>query len=273
MVAVPSTVSPDLGDITFKWSRRLLTISLWSSCLLFGVYIVAFYFGAYLTDDMTRWNVVLPDLYRPGEPQGSFAMAAHFLCGAMILMLGAVQLMSGVRKRWPRVHHNLGRIYIGASIVTAVGGLGYIAFVGTIGGFVMDVGFGLYGALMLLAGVQTLRYARARQIDQHHLWAWRLFALAIASWLYRMEYGLWLGLFGAQGHTVTFDGPLDQVMAFFFYVPNLLIVEILYRARNKTLNAPVRVLASSSLVVTALIVAFATYQFARRIWVPGIGMA
>lgn len=215
MVAVGSTLQPSFPDVTFKWSQRLLAAALWASCLLFGVYIVAFYFGAYLTDEMSRWNVVLPDLYRPGEPQGSFAMAAHFVCGAIILILGAVQLVSGIRERWPRMHHALGRIYIGASIVTAVGGLGYIGLVGTIGGAVMDVGFGLYGLLMLLAAVQALRYARARDIDTHQLWAWRLFSLAIASWLYRMEYGFWLSLFGQEGHTATFDGPFDQVMAFF----------------------------------------------------------
>ena len=35
----------------------------------------------------------------------------------------------------------------------------------TIGGLVMDVGFGLYGALMVLAAIQTFRYARARSLD------------------------------------------------------------------------------------------------------------
>ncbi|MEI9977119.1 MAG: hypothetical protein WDO73_36755 [Ignavibacteriota bacterium] len=48
-----------------------------------------------------------------------------------------------------------------------LGGLGFIAMKGTIGGGAMTVGFALYGALMVLAAVQTYRYARSRQLDAH----------------------------------------------------------------------------------------------------------
>ena len=89
----------------------------------------------------------------------------------------------------------------------------------------MDVGFGLYGVLTAAAAVETYRHARARRLDNHRAWAMRLFALAIGSWLYRMEYG----------HLKDFSGPFDQLMAFFFYVPNLLVVEALLRAPRASL--------------------------------------
>ena len=260
----------DPSEAAFAWSQRVLAITLWASCVLFGVYIAVFYFGATLGGDMTRWNVVLPDLYRPGEPGGSFAMAGHFAGGALVLVLGVSQLIRQVRHRWPRVHRLAGRLYVGGCLLAAIGGLAYILLVGTVGGPVMDVGFGIYGILMFVAALRTLQFARAGEFERHQRWAWRLFALAIASWLYRMEYGFWLALFGQAGHTATFDGPLDMAMAFFFYVPNLLIVELIYRMRQQSVQAPARFAASATLCLTALLVSFATYQFARRLWIPGI---
>ena len=72
----------------------------------------------------------------------------------------------------------------------------------------MDIGFGLYGALMVLAAIQTFRYARARSLSRHRTWALRLFALAIGSWLYRMDYGFWLLLGGGRATPMIFTGPL-----------------------------------------------------------------
>jgi hypothetical protein len=64
-------------------------------------------------------------------------------------MLGCIQLMGGVRKRWPAVHRWIGRVYVTAAILAGAGGLTFIVANGTIGGAVMDVGFGLYGALVV----------------------------------------------------------------------------------------------------------------------------
>jgi len=47
-----------------------------------------------------------------------------------------------------------------------------------------------------------------------------------------MDYGFWLLLGGGRGHNHDFHGPFDQVMAFFFYLPNLLIVEAFIRAKS-----------------------------------------
>jgi len=104
---------------------------------------------------------------------------------------------------------------------------------GTVGGLVMDVGFSFYGVLMFVAAVQTVRYAMARHLLNHQAWAWRLYALAIGSWLYRMDYGLWLILTDWVGHTEEFNGWFDHIMAFLFYIPNLLIVELMIRARSQ----------------------------------------
>jgi hypothetical protein len=133
----------------------------------------------------------------------------------------------------------------------------------------MDVGFSLYGALMILAAVETVRHARAGRVDTHRVWALRLYALAIGSWLYRMDYGFWLLLADGAGHTRDFRGPFDQVMVFFFYVPNLLVVEALVRARRTTSPA-LRALAAGALAGAAAFLLLGTYFFTTYYWGPAI---
>ena len=152
--------------------------------------------------------------------------------GAVILLLGPLQLIGAIRRRWPVVHRWIGRTYVTAAGLAGIGGLVFIATQRTIGGLPMDIGFGLYGLLMVVCAVQTWRHAAARRIEIHRGWAIRLYALAIGSWLYRMDYGLWLTLAKRLGHTKDFHGPFDVVMAFAFYVPNLILAEIFIRARR-----------------------------------------
>ncbi len=96
----------------------------------------------------------------------------------------------------------------------------------------MNIGFSIYGALTAIAAVATFWHARSKRFEQHRAWAIRLFALVIGSWLYRMDYGFWHLLGHNMGHTPTFDGGFDVVMAFFFYIPNLIVAEAFIRARQ-----------------------------------------
>jgi hypothetical protein len=258
-----------MTETAFRWSRVALVSTVWISATLFGLYIVAFYVGAFTDGQVVRWNQNLPGLYEPRSPGSTRAIGVHFLAGGIILILGCIQLMSKVRARWPALHRWLGRIYVSAALLAGLGGLTFIAAVGTIGGSVMDIGFGLYGALMVLASVQTYRYARARAIETHRTWALRLFARAIGSWLYRMDYGFWLLLGNGRGHTHDFQGPFDQVMAFFFYVPNLLVVEAYIRAQSAVSPQIKRAAAVLFAASTGFLV-LGTYYFTKLYWGPAI---
>lgn len=134
----------------------------------------------------------------------------------------------------------------------------------------MDVGFGLYGVLTLLAAVQTYRYARARRLEAHRAWSLRLFALAIGSWLYRMDYGFWLLLTDGWGHTLDFRGPFDRVMAFFFYLPNLVVAELFIRARRGVASPALRFAAAGVLLGATGFVLLGTYFFTLYLWGPAI---
>lgn len=258
------------SESLYRFSSRALLSIVWLSSFLFGLYILAHYAAAYFDDDLLRWNDVLPEIYVPGNPGASVGIGLHFAAGGMILLLGGIQLIEGIRRSYPRIHHWIGRFYILTSLIASIGGLSFIAIRGTVGGLVMDVGFTGYGLLMLLSSVQTVRYAISRDISAHQAWAWRLYALAIGSWLYRMDYGLWLVLTDWIGHTSEFNGWFDYFMAFFFYVPNLIIVELMIQARNRANNLRLRNAVSVSMISACILLLVATWGFARVAWIPAI---
>lgn len=246
-----------------------LVAASWLSGALFGAYIVAFYLGAIPVQALDRWNRTLPALYEAGHPGATVGIGAHFAVGAILLLLGPIQLVRPFRDRFRAAHRWMGRVYVSAAALAGGGGLIFILLRGTVGGTVMNVGFGLYGLLMLVAAFQTYRHAQAGRFDQHRAWGIRLFAMVIGSWLYRMEYGFWLPLTGKLGHAHNFSGGFDQVMAFFFYVPNLILAELFLRAGRRAGRAG-QAAGAVLLLAATLIVLAGTWYFAVGYWLPGI---
>ncbi len=259
-----------LSAAAFRWSSLLLVATVWCSAALFGLYILAFYAAALYEGDMQRWNGVLPGLYVRDSVASTSGIGLHFATGGIILVLGSIQLIDKVRERFPALHRWIGRVYILSSLLAAIGGLVFIFLKGTIGGTVMNIGFGLYGVLMFVAAVETLRHALARQMEKHRAWALRLYALAIGSWLYRMDYGFWLMLTDGLGHTRQFSGAFDMVMVFFFYLPNLLVAEAFIRARRFTASPILRLSASVVLLLATVFLMVGTYYFTLYYWGPAI---
>lgn len=247
-----------------------LVAASWISASAFAAYIFAFYLGAIPGGRLEQWNGNISGLYDKNNHVALASMTAHLAMGAIVLLMGPVQLVAAVRTRWPALHRWLGRIYIVTSAVAGLGGLLFIVFKGTIGGAVMNIGFGLYGALMVVAAFEAWRHAVARRFDAHRAWAIRLFALAIGSWLYRMDFGFWLIAVHRIGHQEDFRGPFDMVMSFFFYLPNLAIAELFLRSRRRRSNTGLRAVALLILNLATLIVAVGTYYFVRFYWGPGI---
>jgi hypothetical protein len=270
--ASTSASLPQVGTSAraLQWSSRVLTGTVWISAALFGLYILSFYAAALIDGNLANWNRALPRLYESHTPTATAGIGLHFAAGGIILALGCIQFVGQIRSRYPAVHRWIGRVYVTAAFLAGVGGLTFIAAKGTIGGTTMDVGFGIYGVLTAAAAIETYRHARARRLDIHRQWAMRLFALAIGSWLYRMEYGFWFLLADGAGHVKDFSGPFDKLMAFFFYVPNLLAVEALIRAPRTSLSATARWTATVAFSGATLFLMLGTYVFTKYYWGPAI---
>lgn len=263
------------------WTKAVLTsaafalvAAVWVSSAIFGAYILAYYGGAVPAGTLEQWNATLPALYEAHTPVASVGMGVHFLAGAILLLLGPLQLITQVRRRAPVLHRWTGRIYALAALSAGLGGLVFIALKGTVGGMAMSLAFALYGALMVLAAGQTVRHAMARRFDVHRAWAIRLFALAIGSWLYRMGYGFFFAIAGREhpGHLPTFDGWFDHIMNWAFFLPPLIVAELFIRARRGQSSAAGRLGAGLTLALCALFVSYATLFFTLFGWGPAIMM-
>jgi hypothetical protein len=252
------------------WSARGLTATCWISAGLFGLYILAFYAAALVDGNIAKWNDSLPRLYESDTPAATAGIGVHFAAGGIILALGCIQFVGSIRARYAAVHRWIGRVYVTAALLAGIGGLTFIVTKGTIGGTTMDVGFGIYGVLTAAAAIETYRHARARRLDTHRAWAMRLFALAIGSWLYRMDYGFWFLLADGAGHLKDFSGPFDKVMAFFFYVPNLLVVEALIRAPRASMSTSARWATAVAFSCATAFLVLGTYFFTKFYWGPAI---
>jgi len=134
----------------------------------------------------------------------------------------------------------------------------------------MNLGFGLYGLLMVLCAALAFTHARGGRMERHRAWAIRLFALTVGSWLYRMEYGFWFLTAGQIGHTSTFTGAFDMVMAFAFYLPNLAVAELFIRARRTSPTSPERIGAAALMLAASAFVILATWVFTTDFWGPGM---
>lgn len=257
-------------DAIVKLGGQLLVATVWLSATLFGLFILSFYFVALLKGDTAQWNEILPGLYDERTEAATIGIGIHFAAGGIILVLGCIQLIAYIREKFPALHRWLGRVYVLASLLTAIGGLLFIFIKGTIGGLIMDIGFAGYGLAMFVAAIETFRHARSKRFEQHRAWAIRLFALAIGSWLYRMDYGFWFLFTDGLGHSNTFQGPFDYFMDFFFYVPNLLVAEVFIGRRAIMRTVVAKQIAAVGLFITTAFLVLATYFFTKHYWGPAI---
>lgn len=178
-------------------------------------------------------------LFNEGAVLSNLSIYGHMLMGGLLTLLAPLQLLGVVRRRVPGLHRLLGYTVAGLAGVTGIAGLAYIAAQGTIGGPLMNAGFGLYGVLICLAAVQTVRLARLRD-PAHRDWALRLVVLALGSWIFRIHYGLWHAFTDGAATTEDFRGLFDRVQTFAFYLPYLTLLEIYLRVRRNRLAFPSR---------------------------------
>ena len=211
-------------------AKYLLAVVFGSLGLAFAFYSLRF--GARgLVTDLSQETYI----YTPNGVATNLAIFSHMAVGALLMVVAPLQLVGRIRSRHPAVHRVTGRCLIVGSVLVALGGLAYIASRGTVAGPLMDVGFALYGALMLTAALQALRHARAGNYARHADWALRLFVLIMGSLLYRLHYAFWYLLTdGLWSNKETLDGPFDQIQYFAFYLPYLAVLEIWLRRRPAT---------------------------------------
>lgn len=116
-------------------------------------------------------------------PNG-WALLVHITTGIVALLIGPYQLWIGLaRKRLPR-HRLLGKIYMGAVVVSSAAA--YYLALNTRGGWVF--GFGLSGLATAWLITTGMAYAaiRRRFIEQHQEWMIRSYVVTFGFVFFRM---------------------------------------------------------------------------------------
>lgn len=159
---------------------------------------------------------------------------SHTLGGAAAVLIGALQLLDVVRRRWPRFHVWCGRLYLLAVAVSGVSSL-YFAATSPLNP-VSGVGFGLMAVAWLSTAALGFAAIRRRDVAAHRRWMIRSYAVTYAAVSLRIE----LGLLIAAG--VDFPTAFRTV-AWLSWLGNLVLAEIWLRRRRQPAPAD-RVLAA-----------------------------
>lgn len=192
-----------VSDVSWRW-RIGLPMMIFLSIAI-GLHAIGFQFR--VSGD--------PSIHARFDQMPIFS-SMHVLGGAIVLIVGGFQFSNSLRVRWPRLHRNMGRLYLS---FVAIGGIGGLALAPVSdGGLVAHFGFGLLAVLWLFSGWQAYGAIRRGDVKTHKAWMMRNFALTFGAVTLR----LYLGIFAVSG--VAFD-PAYQTVAWISWVPNLILVE------------------------------------------------
>ena len=192
---------------------RPLTWSAWTLYALLSTAVALFSYRYLLGVGLLSPDILANLFARPW-------LKVHVAGAATALLVGPVQFLPWVRRRFPAVHRPLGRVYVIGCLAGGVGGL-IMAF-GSTAGPIATAGFASLAACWITANVQGWRLAMARRFDDHRAWMLRSFALTFAAVTLRI-YIVVLPMLGVA--------PIDAYRAasFVAWIPNLILVELYLR--------------------------------------------
>ncbi len=237
--------------------------------MIFALYVAAIYGGVLLGGGPESWNRSPAKAYVPGDALGNLMFGLHALFALVIIVFGALQLLPALRRRRPALHRWMGRTYMGAAAILAVGGIALIAWRGTVGSTAMHAGTISNGIAILICAGIAWTFARQRQFDRHRRWALRLFLCVSGVWFFRIGLMCWLLILRAPVgfDAKTFTGPFLVFLAFAQYLLPLAVLEMYFRARDGG-TAAARMGMAGLLCGLALLTAFGIFGATMGMWLP-----
>jgi uncharacterized membrane protein len=137
--------------------------------------------GATRLVDLAGGGPIMPDNAR--FLAAPVPVIAHILSATLFCLLGAVQLASPLRARWPAWHRAAGRIIVPAGLVAALSGLWMTLAYPPVDGD-GPILFGLrlvFGSVMALALVLGWRAIRRDAVAVHAAWIIRGYAIGLGA--------------------------------------------------------------------------------------------
>jgi len=154
----------------------------------------------------------------------------HIIPSMFALLLGPLQFAAGLRARHPKVHRNLGKLYLFGGIFVG-GPAGFYLAMKSFAGLSAQLGFGLQSVLLMTTGVLALAAIRRRDFAVHREWMIRNYALIFAAVTLRVN----IRIFVLMGYELP---DFHWLNAWLCWVPNILVAEWLIRRSQRDVIAP-----------------------------------
>lgn len=156
------------------------------------------------------------------DPVWNAAFYTHIALGGLALAIGWTQFVARLRLKRPGAHRLLGKVYIGAVLLSGLTGV-YVGFFAT-GGVIAASGFVSLGVVWLYTTVSAYRLIKHRQLEEHQLMMTYSYAACFAAVTLR----LWMPiLIPTLGDFVS----AYRVVAWLCWLPNLGVAYLISRGR------------------------------------------
>jgi hypothetical protein len=239
--------------------------------LMFVAYLFGFYGRTAILGQFEAWNQVFPRSYVAGDTVHNTVVVMHLAFAALITAGGLLQLMTGVRRWFPRFHRWNGRVYLVSAFVMGVGGL-VMVWTGTyVGDLSQQIAISINAILIMLCAVMVLRHALARRFALHRRWALRLFLMVSGVWFFRIGLTFWIlvnqGPVGFDPDT--FTGPALTTIAFGQYLLPLAILQLYFYTQDRA-GSRGRIVMASGLFAAIVFTAVGIFAASTMLWLPNL---
>lgn len=203
--------------------RQVITVFFWAVLAFFSVYlgVITFEYYSFRTDI----NFLLAKQDFIYNTVWMTAFYIHISASIWVVLTGPFQFIKRLRNRYTSVHRAMGKVYVGAILLLAAPSGFYMALYAN-GGLAAQSGFTVLSILWFLFTFMAYKRVREGNITKHRRWMIRSYALsfsAITLRLYTPFLSLWMGM---ELDFVT------QITAWINWIPNLLVAELIIRARK-----------------------------------------
>ena len=237
--------------------------------LMFVVYMFGFYARTAVMGRFEAWNQVFPRAHVVGDTVHNVAVIMHLVFAALITLGGLLQLMTGVRRWFPRLHRWNGRVYLVSAFAMGLGGLAMVWTGTNVGDLPQQFAISINGILIMVCAVMVLRHALARRFALHRRWALRLFLVVSGVWFFRIGLTFWITVNqGPVGfHPDTFTGPALTTIAFAQYLLPLGVLQLYFYAQERGGSRGQAAMAVG-LSACALVTAAGIVAASLMLWLP-----
>ena len=236
---------------------------------MFVAYLFGFYGRTAILGQFEAWNQVFPHSYVAGSTMHNTVVAMHLVFAALITAGGLLQLTTGIRRWFPRLHRWNGRVYLVSAFVMGLGGLAMVWTGTKVGDLSQNIAISINAILIMLCAVMVLRHALARRFALHRRWALRLFLVVSGVWFFRIGLTFWIMLNqGPVGFDPdTFTGPALTTIAFADYLLPLAVLQLYFYTQDHA-GSRGRVAMASGLFASTVVTAAGIVAASMMLWLP-----